>query len=57
MWSITAARNVSYEEAEAAVQKVFKKCYKDLEPIGRQLKHSSTQVDLAYSEAYLLGID
>lgn len=57
MWSVTAARNVSYEEAEAAVQKVFKKCYNDLEPIGRQLKGSPKQGELAHSEAFLLGLE
>ena len=52
-----AARNVSGEEAEAAVKKVFKKCYRDLEPIGRNLRGNTKSGELAYSEAFLLGID
>lgn len=55
--SVLAVREVSLEEAEAAVNKVFKRCYNDTEPIGRRMRPRSMDADLAYSEAFLLGYD
>ncbi|XP_065215877.1 mitochondrial inner membrane protease ATP23 homolog [Planococcus citri] len=55
--SVIAVRPVTLEEAEAAVNKVFKKCYNDTEPIGRRLRPRGRDEDLAYSEAFLLGYD
>ncbi|XP_050420125.1 mitochondrial inner membrane protease ATP23 homolog [Adelges cooleyi] len=55
--SVLAVRNVTYEEAKAAVEKVFDKCYADLEPIGRRIKGKKIDYDLAYAEAFLMGFD
>lgn len=45
---------VPREKAEAAVEKVFDKCYKDLEPIGRRLQNKK-EMDRAFAERYLFG--
>lgn len=50
-------RPITVEEGIAAVKKVFDRCYNDMEPIGRRIRRSNVQADLAYSEAYLLGYD
>ena len=55
--SVLAVRPVSLEEAEAVVNKVFKRCYNDTEPIGRRVRPKSSDADLAYAEAFLLGYD
>jgi len=36
--SVLAVRDVSQEEAHKAVDKVFNKCYNDLEPFGRRIR-------------------
>jgi inner membrane protease ATP23 len=53
--SVLAVRAVTREEATAAVNKVFSKCYADLEPIGRRIKRNSTDTDKAYAESYMYG--
>ncbi|CAM1323123.1 XRCC6BP1 (predicted) [Pycnogonum litorale] len=53
--SVISARNVSREEARAAVDKVFDRCYNDLSPIGRRLRRNSPDVDRAYSERHMYG--
>nr|CAG4651294.1 EOG090X0CKN [Simocephalus serrulatus]SVE94477.1 EOG090X0CKN [Simocephalus serrulatus] len=51
MASVLAVRpDLSKEEARAAVDKVFTKCYNDLEPIGRRVRRNSTDMIRAYSE-------
>lgn len=55
--SVLAVRDVTYEQAKEAVEKVFDRCYADLEPIGRRLKGKMTDFELAYAEAYLMGYD
>lgn len=55
--SVLAVRNVTYEQAKEAVDKVFERCYADLEPIGRRIKGKSTDFELAYAEAFLMGYD
>lgn len=55
--SVYAVRNITREEADAAVEKVFHKCYNDTEPLGRRIRRSLNGSDLIYSEAYLLGYD
>ena len=44
------------ERAEIAVSNVFQKCYKDLEPIGRQCKDAN-DMHRAYKERYLFAYD
>nr|XP_024218770.1 mitochondrial inner membrane protease ATP23 homolog [Halyomorpha halys] len=53
--SIMAVRNVSLEEAVAAVERVFPKCYNDLEPIGRRIKGGGDDQKRAYAEGFLYG--
>ncbi|GJQ68345.1 hypothetical protein Trydic_g16939 [Trypoxylus dichotomus] len=55
--SVMAVRNVTERQAKDAIERVFTRCYSDLEPIGRRIKRSSMDVYKAYSEAYLFGYD
>lgn len=55
--SVMATRDVSMTEAMAAIEKVFPKCYPDLEPIGRRLRRNSEDIDRAYAEGYYYGYD
>lgn len=55
--SVLAVRNVSEEEARAAVNRVFNRCYADLEPIGRRIRRNSRDMYKAYMEAPYYGYD
>lgn len=55
--SILAVRNVSKEEAIDAIQRVFDRCYADLEPIGRRIRRGSEDMYKAYAEASYYGYD
>lgn len=55
--SVLAVRNVTYDQAKEAVEKVFERCYADLEPIGRRIKGRKQDFELAYAEAFLMGYD
>lgn len=57
MLSVLAARGVTIEEATAAVERVFNKCYNDMEPIGRRIKRGTDDMDKALYEAPLFGYD
>ena len=57
MLSVLAVRKVSEDEARAAVERVFSKCYNDLEPIGRRIKRNSVDMHKAYLEAPMYGYD
>lgn len=50
-----AARRVTIDEAISAIERVFPKCYADLEPIGRRIKRNSDDDFRAYREARLYG--
>lgn len=52
-----AVREVTYEQAKEAVEKVFERCYNDLEPIGRRVRGKVVDFELAYAEAFLMGYD
>lgn len=52
-----AVHKVSAEVAEAAIERVFAKCYNDLEPVGRRIRRNSEDMPKAYAEAYLYGYD
>ncbi|KAL7633165.1 UNVERIFIED_CONTAM: hypothetical protein RMT77_016535 [Armadillidium vulgare] len=54
-WSVKYARDLSEEESRAAVEKVFPKCYNDLEPIGRRPRRNSYDYYKAYRERHLYG--
>lgn len=55
--SVLAARDVTKLEAIDAIERVFTKCYADLEPIGRRIKRNSTDMYKALAEGYLYGYD
>lgn len=55
--SVLAVRKVSLEEGIAAVERVFPRCYNDLEPIGRRLRRNSTDMHKAYFEGRYYGYD
>jgi len=55
--SVMAVRNVSEEVARAAVNKVFDRCYQDLEPIGRRIRRNSEDMVRAYNERCNYGYD
>ena len=49
-YSVVAVSKVSIEEARAIVDKVFPKCYADMEPIGRRVRRNSMDPELAFKE-------
>ncbi|CAL7950167.1 unnamed protein product [Xylocopa violacea] len=53
--SVMAIKNVSKDKATEAVQRVFTKCYNDLEPVGRRIRRKSMDMQKAYLEAPLYG--
>ena len=52
--SLIKAKFVEESVANAAVDRVFKKCYNDLEPYGRRARNAR-DIELAHSERYLFG--
>lgn len=48
---------MSTEEARAAVERVFDKCYNDLEPIGRRIKRNTDDMNKAFFDAPYYGYD
>jgi mitochondrial inner membrane protease ATP23 len=55
--SVMAVRRVTLDEALASIDRVFPRCYNDLEPIGRRLRRNSTDMHRAYLEAPYYGYD
>jgi len=55
--SVMGVHKVSAEVAEAAIEKVFTKCYNDLEPVGRRIRRNSLDMSRAYAEGHLYGYD
>uniref|UniRef100_T1H6S0 Mitochondrial inner membrane protease ATP23 n=1 Tax=Megaselia scalaris TaxID=36166 RepID=T1H6S0_MEGSC len=55
--SVLAVRDVTRDQAIDAVERVFPKCYADLEPIGRRIRRNSPDQHKAYTEAPLYGYD
>ncbi|CAD6999118.1 mitochondrial inner membrane protease ATP23 homolog [Ceratitis capitata] len=55
--SVLAVRNVTKTEAIEAVERVFPKCYADLEPIGRRIRRNSPDQHRAYMEGPMYGYD
>ena len=52
--SIVAVRTVTQEQAMVVVDKVFDRCYNDLEPFGRRIR-SQSDAKLALAESHLYG--
>lgn len=57
MFSVIAVRNVTREQAIEAIERVFPKCYADLEPIGRRIRRNSTDMQRAFFEGTMYGYD
>lgn len=56
MYSVLAVRrDISKDEAIAIVEKVFPKCYADLEPFGRRIRSGSADQERAYEDAVHYG--
>ena len=55
--SVMAVRQVTETEARAAVDKVFDRCYNDLEPVGRRIRRNSQDMIRAFKEAPLYGYE
>lgn len=55
MQSVLAVRNVTKLEAIEAIERVFPRCYSDLEPIGRRIRRNSEDMYKAYQEAPYYG--
>lgn len=53
--TVQIARNVSEEEAAAVVDKVFDRCYSDLEPYGRRPRKYIGDFKRALQEGLLYG--
>nr|CAG4635040.1 EOG090X0CKN [Alona affinis] len=57
-WSVMAVRpNMSDAEALEAVERVFDRCYNDLEPIGRRIRRNSADMHRAYAERVNYGYE
>jgi inner membrane protease ATP23 len=52
-----AVKDVTKEEAIAAVESVFEKCYADLEPIGRRIRRNSNHIQKAFIDRTSMGYD
>ena len=50
-----AVKKVSEQEARSVIDKVFDKCYKDLEPFGRIPRRASNDYLKAYQERFVYG--
>lgn len=53
--SVLTVRNIDKEEADAAVDRVFDRCYPDLEPVGRIPRNPVVDGRRIYIEASLYG--
>lgn len=57
LYSVLAVRQIGKAEAVDIIEKVFPKCYNDLEPIGRRIRRNSEDMTRAYREASYYGYD
>lgn len=53
--SVMTVRDVTKAEVDAAMDRVFTKCYHDLEPLGRRIKRGSRDTYRIYRDRYLFG--
>lgn len=56
-YSLMAVRNITMKEAREIVNRVFPKCYADLEPVGRRLRRNSRDMIKSYMEGAMYGYD
>lgn len=52
-----AVRQIEKAEAVNIIEKVFPKCYADLEPIGRRIRRNSEDMHRAFREASYYGYE
>lgn len=52
---LSVRRDITKEKAIEIVEKVFPKCYADLEPIGRRIRSGSSDAERAYEESKQYG--
>lgn len=52
---MAASSNLTEEQARQVIDKVFPYCYSDLEPIGRRLRHKTTDNERAYKDGKHYG--
>lgn len=52
---LSVRRDITKDQAIEIVEKVFSKCYADLEPIGRRIRAGSADQERAYEEAKYYG--
>ncbi|CAH0406402.1 unnamed protein product [Chilo suppressalis] len=57
LYSVLAVRQIGKEEAVDIIEKVFPKCYADLEPIGRRIRRNSDDMMRAFREAAYYGYE
>ncbi|KAL0894041.1 hypothetical protein ABMA27_014103 [Loxostege sticticalis] len=57
LYSVMAVRQISKMEAIDIIEKVFPKCYADLEPIGRRIRRNSEDMTRAFREASYYGYE
>ena len=50
-------KDMPREEAWEVVDRVFDRCYNDLEPIGRRIRRGSKHMEWAYRERYHYNYD
>ncbi|XP_035436499.1 mitochondrial inner membrane protease ATP23 homolog [Spodoptera frugiperda] len=57
LYSVLAVRQIGMKEAVDIIEKVFPKCYEDLEPIGRRIRRNSDDMLKAFKEAAYYGYE
>lgn len=57
IFSMMAVRTITREQAAAIVERVFPKCYADLEPVGRRIRRNSGDMQKAYFEGTMYGYE
>ncbi|XP_014370338.2 mitochondrial inner membrane protease ATP23 homolog [Papilio machaon] len=57
LYSVMAVRQIGKAEAVDVIEKVFPKCYADLEPIGRRIRRNSDDMLRAFKEAAYYGYE
>ncbi|GBP85293.1 Mitochondrial inner membrane protease ATP23 homolog [Eumeta japonica] len=57
LYSVMAVRQISKLEAIDIIEKVFPKCYADLEPIGRRIRRNSEDMYRAWKESKYYGYE
>ncbi|KAL1518090.1 hypothetical protein ABEB36_001767 [Hypothenemus hampei] len=55
--SVMAVRNITKLQAIDAIERVFTRCYNDLEPIGRRIRRNSLDMEKAFEDGVYLGYD